>query len=1731
MADLPTWQYRPRAVRRQREAESLQQLKTAVGPLVKAGDPASMARARAMTNIERRAEQTAEYRARVQARVRESMGVQSSREQAGLAAAAAPKKKKSGGGLGGVLGGLKDAAEDVGGGLADIAGGAKDLAGDALGVGAKVGGKGLKAGLTVLDAPREYVGAPAFSVLSGSLAEKRKPILDAHGNPTGRYYRSAPGVGDVGKSLLQAVTSNPIDTYEEARKANDERLADPEMNAFTRTLLQGVQDPLTYLGPGAVKGALRAAPEVVRASKAAKVAGAILEQPKAVGVGGVVGSAVGAQGAENAGLGEKGTIAATLAGGFVGGGIGGHVATRGVRQSLKDVDTGLAKVQGREGLPAAIGAGIEDVSKKPALPALRVLGKRGKGRVVGFDFDLGAEARPGATVSTPYGSVILSHLDADRSAGPQWVGKFERSNPRKNAMKSDTVLIRQGGELAEESQLAASTPAADGAISPDSRIGETVKTEPAQLRTRQAVIAEMTQAAIDGDQARVAELRQELLTAPWDEPAVGDGSAVEQGAVNAEAGGSNPPPPAKPPAPGTGGFGPDEFSNVDPERVSFDASGLSQSVPAEPEDFAAASRAAFQAEHDAELGRTSDRLLRMGINSMNLPLNLPEVQIGLTRWDKATNRLKAALGLQKYMEDPLATPAMRARRKLQPVVDSQAARFGALWDTRAKDVFERDAAGRIVNLEGTPTIQDVAARMPQYEPFLTPAQRKFMEDLRFEGEKYGDLIREAGINLATFRKDVQEGGGFYLPRGKAELEALRELPDTFSGMTKLAGVRKGFEKEATFESMTEGIKAGYKYSDFGEALSAYAKDAGRRSLDQYTSEYFKSLRHPSGQQVGLTYADRIDEQLRGAYQTKVKELASIRGRLATAERRAGMAVQESDELDTALMAFAEAADSAPDLAPLSREFEAQRRKANRLRNPRRVVELDADGNAVQLQEDFIRADTIDRVVDAFEDQFPDSIEYSNEVDAAIETTARRISALERRGLKYNVQAKELTGRLARTKKAMETLSPQYRQAVTEARKGDRTLRRIEFAPLNGRQFPIDVANAANRWLSNERPATGRGAVTLHATDAFNSLMRGLRATGDASFIGIQGLLGAIRDPIGYGRAMAVAYKGFADPAALGSYLRDFDESRAALNKPTTRDWAAQGLHIGGAELSEFAIEAKGLPALAKKAKEVQGFRQVAEGAKRSNRMFSYFGDSMRAELADTMYDAAVKSGKTVDEAAMREIANAANLMTGWSPNTFGGTLGQLALFAPRFFQSQLELVTNAVTRGGMDHSEARKTLLKMLGLAVGVTVLANEVSPDGLAPEKILSPFRDPKDPRSGFNSNFLRIRAGGVDATLLGPWDSLLRGVMATAGGLANEVPGVRADGDLTALLRTKSSPALGTAWDLLTGATIVGGKASLKDPDYMLRSLVPISASDLGPNTLTGSGALRQVVGAAGIKAAPLSAGEQLDALAQTTFGKRWRDLEPVDKNAIKEAHPDVWQRSVEAKDAKLQRVYELQEETRNEQEADNALMLSGQLDVQTWKAAAADRRTALYGATDELTRDFEESNAGNRVLNGYYQAIDASKVNGRIDWDAVDNYVSELSPADQKVIERNRGASKTPLEKAYSAVSSEYYALPKYRGLTSDEARDVDDLLAVVNQLARQDTKLAKSAVLKKAAESIGASEETVKQARRRIYGMLQTVKDRERWKAKHPESVLISGGQMTPAAVQAIQARMRGLAKAA
>ena len=232
------------------------------------------------------------------------------------------------------------------------------------------------------------------------------------------------------------------------------------------------------------------------------------------------------------------------------------------------------------------------------------------------------------------------------------------------------------------------------------------------------------------------------------------------------------------------------------------------------------------------------------------------VRPGLTKVDRTLNVLKETVGIG-VPEERVATPIMRERQRVQRVVENLANRLGLQAGHRVQRAFRPDEAGRIASLPGRPTVQDLAARLPEFE--LNAEQQKTMQWLRQEFEKYGAAYKEVFGEPIGPRPDIVEGG-FYLPRGRAALEGADEpLARVVVGGGR-RGTKIGAERHAVFASQAEGIEAGYRYASFAEAAHSFAKTMGDRVLEEHTSNLFKQAIDEAGQLLGETQAARLLRQ-------------------------------------------------------------------------------------------------------------------------------------------------------------------------------------------------------------------------------------------------------------------------------------------------------------------------------------------------------------------------------------------------------------------------------------------------------------------------------------------------------------------------------------------------------------------------------------------------------------------------------------------------------------------------------------------------------------------------------------------------------------------------------------------------------------------------------------------------------------------------------------------------------
>jgi len=425
----------------------------------------------------------------------------------------------------------------------------------------------------------------------------------------------------------------------------------------------------------------------------------------------------------------------------------------------------------------------------------------------------------------------------------------------------------------------------------------------------------------------------------------------------------------------------------------------------------------------------------------------------------------------------------------------------------------------------------------------------------------------------------------------------------------------------------------------------------------------------------------------------------------------------------------------------------------------------------------------------------------------------------KRFLNSQLNESDTLGLITSYQKEFDSLSSTWDAMVSKARQGPpEGYAYINLAGMERRSFPGAMAAAINKVVRDEGAPAGKFAGFIRPAVAANHLIQGLETTLDMSAIGIQGLVGMADNPKAWAEAVKLSFRAWGKDGerVLGRFLSQFDQTARDTGRVTSGTWAGSyNLHIGGTAIGELQVSMEGLTAVLGR---VPGIRQA-------NRAFGFFGDTLRLEWADDMLRNELRMGKTLEQLRrngdLDRIAEIVNNMTGFSHGRAGGDLGELLLFAPRFLQSRLTTVSRAATglRPGasLDQRIARRSMLKMIGGAVMLTHLINWAQGN----ETDMRPWV-----RGNPNSNFMRVRFGKRDFSLLGTWDSLGKALMLTAMGRPQDV------------LRTLSSPMVRIGWDIFSGKTVMEertrgegmqGLWSEETGYYALKTLSPFAAQEI--------------------------------------------------------------------------------------------------------------------------------------------------------------------------------------------------------------------------------------------------------------------------------------------------------------
>ena len=605
------------------------------------------------------------------------------------------------------------------------------------------------------------------------------------------------------------------------------------------------------------------------------------------------------------------------------------------------------------------------------------------------------------------------------------------------------------------------------------------------------------------------------------------------------------------------------------------------------------------------------------------------------------------------------------------------------------------------------------------------------------------------------------------------------------------------------------------------------------------------------------------------------------------------------------------------------------------------------------------------------------------------------------------------------------------------------MQRINLRGAGNLQLPKEHAQVVNQALRQAKGLDQAGMGKL--IDVINKSGRAVWASTDLSWIGVNGLIVGTEDPRNFAKAFEISFRSLGDPVVAAKFIKQLDAKNKARGMPVLEDWIRNGLHFSGAsgrgtdiDLSQGLLEKVGR----------------VPGIKETTRAYTNTGDIMRYIAASNYYDLVQSDkgllkhvglgfGKNAGKANMNleEIAKASNRATGYSSEGLGDVANSL-LFAPRFLSSQIELIQKSFSKGSdVDKQLARRQLAKLIGFGVLLTGAAN------LANDEFdLTEMFDPTDP------NFMRIKnVMGQDISVFGPWDSLVKGI-------------ARSKDEPTYLFRSKASPVVSIAWDMIGGEDFVGNKT--RTPLGFLREMAPFSMRDVGNES-----PLETATGAFGIKSSALSKTEILNQKLEDAGITRDDPDYLILRRDYLESHPeDV----IKADRGEAKFIREVKEEV-GERELENERATTNDeqtlVDYRKNRTTLVDeRRNRLKEVVKNIKGDANTEQE--KWVKSYYEIFSNPDVidpkSGKPDPEAMDaaeiQWIAQNGEEAFDFIQRYTLSGKSGVEKQYltdlqTLAKAGYFETPRYRNLKSNLSDDeLDDLRTKVSSARSADPKLA-------------------------------------------------------------------------
>ena len=937
----------------------------------------------------------------------------------------------------------------------------------------------------------------------------------------------------------------------------------------------------------------------------------------------------------------------------------------------------------------------------------------------------------------------------------------------------------------------------------------------------------------------------------------------------------------------------------------------------------------------------ASRIVGRSVDPTRRPTNGRTVVGGLGKGDKLRNWVGGMLGdnnlpvigrlgLPTASEARIAQYTKPITRKAEQIADDGSSLAKAQrekWNTKANDTFgdDLDKTNGVETIKSlidkggmpvgvAPTIADVAARLPLFWDELGKLgvknkkgnkYQEFFTELRDDIADYDQYVKENNL-ISDSRGDIIEQGnlagnidrGFYIRREtRLKKQGDFDFDDAVLYDSTGNAVNK-FDYDAKFSSQAEGIGyvnpetgARVEYNSFAEGLRSHAQEVTDHISSTYRREALDNLR-PNALKQNMTYKQYYAEQVEKGVLDEVlakplMELKNVRNLLRDIDRALGdpngfkfLGIEESNE--------------------------QLLKKLDSFLNDPMVNPDDIRGI---LKE--IRADVNTRLRIPIKERGLANQETLQNWEALTETinTQRRQIMQKTQNLDREYLA------------AMKKIEVQFTKEL------DNLPQLIEYNGIPKEGWIDDISREIERLIKDD-PLQISKAEKFATIKALNGLTRGLGATLDFSANGITLLFGWARSPTAWARAFKANLQSLVDPKVLGKHMESFNTRlKKDIPELDLDTLVKNGLHISGGEF-EFAIAQQGRGRVAGLSRKIENVR----GIRNANRAFSNAGDVMRMEMTKKEIERLLRAGGNIDDiiasGQLREITRVVNRVTGYSKKTFGGDVGELLMFAPRFFQTRLENLFNGIygtakrpfqTVGvavSLEERLASQTLMSFIGYGTTLTFALNYA----LGNETDLNPYKQITTSKKVgdkivfskkwiWNPNFMTIRYENRDWNLFGNQMQIVR----LFGTIGSEAYQKDAKGVLTAG-RGLSSPTVARAYDVISGTTFMGKDADLLnlkggqyDPKTAMINLTeqffPFAVQDMKLNILEAKDKVQREGSAAGIKTGaisvvsdlagaaqtPMSLGDLLQDVSVDTFGKNYYDIEPYEKAIIQELIKD--------------------------------------------------------------------------------------------------------------------------------------------------------------------------------------------------------------------------------------------------